>query len=182
MRVTRLLQLVSNRRPVQRFADRIPPLEAVESILECARYAPSAREAQPWRFVVVQEALARHRIAQAAFNHPHLRTAPIIVVGCARIHSHISGSGRPSFPMDIAAAVQTMAIAAAELGVQSSWVYGFRESDVRPVIGVPDDVPVVGLLGLGYPDGLTALSERRPRGDVIAWDSWRTEDAHRSLP
>jgi len=182
MRVTRLLQLVRNRRPVQRFTDRSPQPDAIEAILECARYAPSAREAQPWRFVVVQEALARHRIAQAAFNHPHLRTAPIIVVGCARIHSHVSGSGRSSFPMDIAAAVQTMAIAAAELGLQSSWIYGFRESDVRPVIGVPEDVPVVGLLGLGYPEGLCDLPERRPRGEVIAWDRWRTEDARRSLP
>jgi len=167
---------------VQRFSERIPQPDAIEAILECARYAPSAREAQPWRFVVVQEALARHRIAQAAFNHPHLKTAPIIVVGCARIHSHVSGSGRSSFPMDIAAAVQTMAMAAADLGLQSSWIYGFRESDVRPVIGVPEDVPVVGLLGLGYPDGLSDLPERRPRGEVIAWDRWRTEDARRSLP
>lgn len=160
----------------------MPRADVLEAILESARYAPSAREAQPWRFVVVQEALARRRIAQAAFNHPHLRTAPVIVVGCARIHSHVSGTGRASYPMDIAAAVQTMVIAAADVGLQSSWIYGFRESDVRPVIGVPDDVPVVGLLGLGYPDGLGDLPERRPREDVIAWDRWQTEDSRRSLP
>ncbi|MDX1394542.1 MAG: nitroreductase family protein [Gemmatimonadota bacterium] len=177
MRVTRLLQLVRNRRPVRSFADRIPPADAVEAVLEAARYAPSAREAQPWRFVVVQDALSRHRLAAAAFNHPHLKSAPVVVVCCARIHSHISGSGRPSFPMDLAAATQTMMIAAADLGIHASWVYGFRESAVRPVVGVPDDVPVVALLGLGYPDGLSDLPERRPREDVIAWDTWQTEGA-----
>ncbi|MDH3733053.1 MAG: nitroreductase family protein [Gemmatimonadota bacterium] len=182
MRVTRLLQLARNRRPVQNFADRPLPMDAVEAILEAARYAPSAREAQPWRFVVVQEALARHRLAQAAFNHPHLRSAPVIVVCCARIHSHVSGSGRPSYPMDLAAATQTMMIAAADLGVYGSWVYGFRESHVRPVVAIPEDVPVLGLLGLGYPDGLANLPERRPREEVIAWDQWRNEDVRRSLP
>lgn len=182
MRVTRLLQLIRNRRPVQRFADRSPQMDAIEAILESARYAPSAREAQPWRFVVVQEALARHRLAQAAFNHPHVRTAPVLVVCCARIHSHVSGSGRASFPIDLAAATQTMMLAAADVGVHASWVFGFRESDVRSVVGVPDDVPVISLLGLGYPDGLVELPERRPREDVIAWDQWRTEGARRSLP
>ena len=74
MRVTRLLSLIRNRHLVQKFADRIVAAEAIEAVLEAARYAPSAREAQPWRFVVIQEALIRHKIAAAAFNHPHVRT------------------------------------------------------------------------------------------------------------
>jgi len=111
-----------------------------------------------------------------------MRTAPVIVVCCARIHSHVTGSGRPSFPMDLAAATQTMAMAAADLGLHSSWSFGFRESEVRSVIGAPDDVPVLALLGLGYPDGLGDLPERRPRDEVIAWDSWRTEGVRTSLP
>ncbi len=182
MRVTRLLQLVRNRRPVEKFADRPVPTDAIETVLEAARYAPSAREAQPWRFVVIQEALARHRIAAAAFHHPHVRTAPVLIAGCARIHSHVTGSGRPSFPLDVSAALQTMMIAAADLGLHASWIYGFRESDVRAVAGIPDDVPVVGLLALGYPDGLVPLPERRPHEETIAWDRWRSDDAHRALP
>ena len=126
MRVTRLLSLIRNRHLVQKFADRIVAAEAIEAVLEAARYAPSAREAQPWRFVVIQEALIRHKIAAAAFNHPHVRTAPVVIVCCARIHSHVSGSGRLSFPMDIAAAAQTLVIAAADLGLHSSWIYGFK--------------------------------------------------------
>jgi nitroreductase len=84
--------------------------------------------------------------------------------------------------MDLAAAIQTMAIAAADLGIHTSWMFGFRESDVRAVVGIPDDVPILGLLGLGYPDGLADLPERRPRDEVIAWDSWRTRSARTSLP
>ncbi|WP_419166528.1 nitroreductase family protein [Candidatus Palauibacter sp.] len=172
MRLTRLLHLARNRRRVLRFDDRLVAPDTVEAVLEAARYAPSAREAQPWRFVVVQEALARHRIATAAFNHPHVRLAPVVIVCCARIHSHVSGTGRQSFTGDLAAAIQTMVLTAADLGLQSSWIYGFREPDVRRVVGVPEDVPVVALFCLGFQDGLAELAERRPRDEVIAWDRW----------
>lgn len=171
-RASRVLSLARNRRPVRRFADRTVPEEILECVLESARYAPSAKEAQPWRFVVVREGLTRHRIAAAAFNHPHVRTAPVVVLCCARIHSHVSGTGRPSFPVDLAAAAQTMMLAAADLGVAASWIPGFREAGVREAAGVPDDVPVVALVALGYPQGLGPLPERRPRDEVVAWERW----------
>ena len=173
MRLTRLLHLLRNRRPVRRFRDRLVEPEIVESVLEAARYASSAREAQPWRFVVVQEALARHRIAAAAFNHPHVKTAPVVIACCARIHSHVSGTGRQSFSMDLASATQAMMLTAADLGLQSSWIYGFREGAVRQILGVPEPVPIVALFCLGYHDGLAELPERLPREEVIAWDRWR---------
>ncbi|MGH7540437.1 MAG: nitroreductase family protein, partial [Gemmatimonadota bacterium] len=163
IRVSRLVSLARNRRPVQRFADRPVPADALETVLEAARYAPSAREAQPWRLVVVQEALARHRLAAAAFHHPHLKTAPVVIACCARIHSHVSGSGRPSWPADLAAATQTMMLAAADLGLHASWISGYREPDVRSVLGIPADVPVAALFALGYPEGLAPLPERVPR-------------------
>ena len=176
MRVTRLLHLVRNRHVVQKFDDRIVSPETIEVVLEAARYTPSAREAQPWRFVVIQEALKRHEISAAAFNHPHVRTAPVVIVCCARIHSHVSGSGRASFPMDIAAAAQTLVIAAADLGLHSSWIYGFRESEVQRVVGIPADVPVVALICLGHQAGLTELPERMSRRNTIAWDRWVSDD------
>ncbi len=178
IRVSRVVSLLRNRRPVQRFDEtRQVPADALETILEAGRYAPSAREAQPWRLVVVQEALARHRIAAAAFNHPHVKTAPVVIVACARIHSHVSGTGRPSFPMDLAAVVQTLALTAADLGLHASWIFGFRESQVRQVLGIPEDVPVVMLLALGYPDRLARLAERRSHDEVIAWDRWHQSDS-----
>lgn len=182
IRVSRVVSLVRNRRPVHRFADRPVPADVLETILESARYAPSAREAQPWRFIVVQEALTRYRIATAAFNHPHLKTAPVLVVCCASIHSHVSGTGRPSHPTDIAAATQTMLLVAADLGLHGSWISGYREPEVRTALGIPEDVPVTSILALGYPDGLAPLPERRPREEIVAWDRWRTGDPGSTLP
>lgn len=175
-RASRVLSLCRNRRKVRRFADRPVPAESLDCVLEAARYAPSAKEAQPWRFVVVRDPLKRHSLAAAAFYHPHVRTAPVLVLGCARIHSHVSGRGSPSHPVDLAAATQCMVLAAADLGLATSWITGFREESVREVSGIPDDVPVVAMLALGYPDGLEPIPDREPRHRVVAWDTWSPED------
>lgn len=171
-RASRVLSLARNRRPVRRFEDRPVPDETLECVLECARYAPSAREDQPWRFVVVQDARRRGRLARAAFHHPHARSAPVLVAACARIHTHVSGVGRRSWPLDLAAAVQSMVLAAADLGIASAWITGFRERSVREALEIPEAVPVAALLGLGYPEGIEELPEREPWNEVVAWDSW----------
>lgn len=171
-RASRVLSLARNRRSVSRFSDRPVPEEALEYVLECARYAPSAKEAQPWRFVVVRNGVTRQELSQAAFNHPHARTAPVLIVCCARIHSHISGVGRPSYPVDLAAATENMVLAAADLGLATSWITGFREPRVRDLLGIPDPVPVVAMLGLGYPEGLEPLPDREDWDEVVAWEEW----------
>ena len=160
---------------MRRFAGRPVPADALECVLEAARYAPSAKEAQPWRFVVVLDGRRRQRLANAAFNHPHARTAPVLVVVCARIHSHVSGVGRPSWPLDLAAATQSMVLAAADQGLATSWLTGFREASVRETLGIPEEVPVGTMLAVGYPEGLEPLPSRADWDEVVAWDGWRSE-------
>lgn len=170
-----MLDLARVRRPVRRFSDRQIPADVLECVIECGRYAPSAKEDQPWRLIVVQEGLTRHRLAGCAFNHPHVRTAPVVIVCCARFHSHVCGSGRPSYPMDVTSTAQSMWMAAADLGLTSSWITGFRERGVRQILEVPPDVPVIGLLALGYSGGFGKLPPRREISEVISWERWSQE-------
>lgn len=169
---SRVLRLARRRRPVESFSERPVPGDAVQGLLDAARHAPSAKEAQPWRFVVVQEALRRHRLSQAAFHHPLVRSAPLVIAACARVHSHVSGTGRPSYPVDLAAALQNMVLAAEELGLGAAWIRGFRESTVREALDIPADVPVVALLAVGYAEARGELPEREPEEQVVAWEEW----------
>lgn len=167
--------MLRNRQPVHAFAERPIPPASLARILDAGRYAPSTRESQPWRFVVVQDVIVRYELAAAAFNNPLVRSAPVVIVACARVHSLVSGSGRPSHPVDVAAAVQCMALAAADLGLAAAWITGYREPGIRNSLGIPSDVPIVALLTIGYADGFAPLSERRPEGDVVAWETWKVE-------
>lgn len=181
-RAARVLSLGRNRQGIRRFRDRAVPVDVLQCILEAGRYAPSAKEAQPWRFVVIQDALKRHQLARAAFNHPLALSAPVLILCCARIHSHVSGNGRLSYPVDIAAATQSMSLAAADVGLGAGWITGFRESEVRKLAEIPSDVPVLAILGIGYPESLQPLSERRPVQEVVAWERWPAATPARELP
>lgn len=181
-RAARVLSLGRNRQGIRRFRDRPVPIDVLECILEAGRYAPSAKEAQPWRFVVIQDALKRHQIARAAFNHPLALTAPALILCCARIHSHVSGNGRPSHPVDVAAAAQSMSLAAADVGLGAGWITGFREGDVRKMAEVPSDVPVLAILAIGYVESFQPLPERRSVHEVIAWERWPASTPARELP
>lgn len=172
-RAARVLSLGRNRQGVHRFQDRAVRADVLECVLEAARYAPSAKEAQPWRFVVVQDALRRHQVARAAFNHPLVLSAPVLILCCARIHSHVSGNGRVSHPIDVAAAAQSMSLAAADVGLGVGWTLGFREDEVRKHTEIPSDVPVLVILTLGYPESFQPLPPRRPAEEVFAWEGWK---------
>ncbi len=172
---SRVFQLLRNRQSIHGFEERSVPADSLARILDCGRYAPSAKEGQPWTYVVVQDPVSRHRLAAEAFNSALVRSAPVLIVACARVHSHISGHGRPSHPVDVAAGVQGMALAAADMGLAAVWVTGYREPAVRKILGIPNDVPIVAMLTIGYPDGFAALPDRRPEREVVAWEHWGEE-------
>jgi len=125
----------------------------------------------------VRDAVTRHRLAAAAFNHPLARSAPVLVVACARIHTHISGNGHPSHPVDVSAATESMVLAAADVGLATTWITGYRETVLRDLLQIPKDVPIIALLAVGYPDGFARLPDRRERDEVIAWETWSGRDA-----
>ncbi len=59
------LRLIRSRRSVRRYEDRPVPAEILRELLEAARWAPSAHNRQPWRFVVLVDAQRRRMLAEA---------------------------------------------------------------------------------------------------------------------
>lgn len=62
-------ELVADRRSVRRYAQRAVPAELVERLLSAAHWAPSAHNRQPWRFVLLNDAALRRRLAEAMAAH-----------------------------------------------------------------------------------------------------------------
>ena len=73
-------EVVRARRSVREFLDKPVSSKDIETCLEAARLAPSATNAQPWRFLVVRKPEIRAALVEAGFNQPCLQQAPVITV------------------------------------------------------------------------------------------------------
>ncbi len=141
------LDLARRRRSIRQYRpDPVPP-EVVQQVLEAGRWAPSACNSQPWEFIVVTDPRAREAIYQLAsvvgLKWPHLRTAPVIVVVCARRLTPYSRD-------DAIFAGQNMLLCAADLGLGTCWIGGFNESKMKRLLAVPESYLLPGMFTLGY--------------------------------
>ncbi len=163
--------------------------EKIELVLEAALLAPSARNLQPWRFVVVQEEETIEKLACSGFTEPNrvVRGAPIIIFVCAREEDDVTRDGKPYYLFDLGLAVENLLLAATDLGLVTHPILSFDESEVRGILAIPDDYRVVLATPLAYPVESSyeeAAKERlrdRSRKDLgqIAyhgkWDSRRSD-------
>jgi nitroreductase len=167
-------------------ASAIEP-EKIEAVLDAARLAPSARNTQPWRFVVVQGRKAVETLVQAAFlgSSAIVAQAPVVIVACARPGDDVVIDGKEYYLFDVGLAVSNMVLAATGLGLVTHLMASFNEAEVKRILHIPDDVRVVIVTPLAYPPGDSydeAAEERlsqRTRKDlkeVAYFDRWGEPD------
>ena len=180
-------ELVAARISVRRYdSDRPVSDEHLAAILEAARQAPSAENAQPWRFVVVRDPGVRARLVEEAFSGIYLVSrridAPVFLALCGvhgAAHLAARAAGHPSYTLtDCGIAGEHAVLAAAELGLGTCWIGMFSRRRARRVLGIPAGVDVIALIALGWPAGpaRAALSARgrKPLSAIASLDAWGT--------
>jgi len=168
-----VFEAISQRRSVRSYQDRPVEDKALERILEAARLAPSANNRQEWKFVVVRDAELRNRLAEAARGQSFVAEAPVVIAACAAEHDHVMSCGHPCFLVDVAIALEHIALAARALGLGTCWIGAFDQGKVRDILGIPDSVEIVELMPLGYPSDWPAARGRKSLHDIVCYDGWQ---------
>ena len=182
------LEVARNQRAHRELLPDPVPEELIEKILETATFAPSARNVQPWHFVVVQDASVRQQIADAAraawegfarattkdqttatfkavdkWAMGGLGVAPVIIVLCADTTKlPLEQMGSSIYP-----AAQNVLLAAAALGLgslMSNLPLFAPEGSLSKTLGLPDHLVPQATLPIGYP----AKQLGPPRRDPFA--------------
>ena len=167
------MEAIKRRYSVRSYQDRAVETEKLDSILEAARLAPSASNRQEWRFVVVQDRDTRQRLMKAAKNQPFVGEAPIVIACCAKTDNHIMSCGQACYPIDMAIAIEHMALEATEEGLGTCWVGAFYEDQAKEILGIPQDIRVVELLALGYPaKPSSAHKDRLSIEKIVMHERW----------
>jgi nitroreductase len=166
-----LMDAVRGRRSVRSYSDRSVEDEKLEAVLEAGRLAPSARNMQDWRFIVVRDQTTRQKLAKAARDQQFVGEAPVVIAACG-ISDLIMTCGQPAYAIDVAIAVDHMTLAAHSQGLGTCWIGAFYEDQVREILGVPANIRVVALLPLGYPSQNARATSRKSLAEVVSYDHW----------
>ena len=166
-------EAIALRKSVRAFLDKPVEPEVLERILNAARIAPSARNDQEWRFVVVQDREARLRLVEAANGQQFVGEAPVVLACCGVSGGKNMRCGQDPLPIDVAIAIDHITLAAAAEGLGTCWIGSFYPEQVREILGIPEDIVIVELLPLGYPrDPSRVPKNRLSLEEIIRYDSW----------
>ena len=128
---------------VREYQGKAVPPGVVRRIVEAGRLTGSGMNAQPWRFIVVEDREMLRRLGAMARTGPYVAQAPLaIVVVIERTKFSESDASR---------AIQSMILTAWSQGVGSNWVGFFGLDEAKPLLGIPDDLDVLAILPFGYP-------------------------------
>lgn len=129
--------------------------EKIEKVLEAARVAPSARNKQPWRFIIVQDRNTIDEVVTKTFpdvNQP-FKDASVLIFACGNPADDIISNGKEYYLFDLGLAMENMVLAATDMGLASHLMTGFDESAARAILGIPDEVRLVCCTPISYPAG-----------------------------
>jgi nitroreductase len=165
-------QAIRSRYSCRNYSDRPLEKDKLHAVLEAARLAPSAKNLQDWRFVVVTDEQTKKKLAAAANNQTFLEAAGAIIVACT-VSDHVMRCGQAVGPIDVAIALEHMCLQATELGLATCWIGSFYQDKVKQVAGIPENVMIVELLALGYPADTPRQSRREPIEQIVSLETWQ---------
>ncbi len=166
-----IFEAIEKRYSARRFEDRQVEPEKLGRLLEAARLAPSAKNLQEWRFVVVQDEETRARLAEAAFQR-FVGNAPTILVCCADSDGYVMRCGLPSYPIDVAIAIDHITLAAVALDLGTCWIGKFDPDKIRDILGIPERVHIVELLLVGYATDSPRPKNRLAVEEFVRYEHW----------
>jgi nitroreductase len=159
------LEAIAARHSTRSFQPTPVPRAVLEQIVNAGRLAATARNDQPWDFIVVTDARLRKQLADLTDFGKFIAEAPACIAVFCR--------GTEYYVEDGSAASQALLIAAAALGVQSCWVSGEKRPYAQAVgqlLGVPPGHKLVSLLPMGYENLAQPRQPKRTLAQVLHWE------------
>jgi nitroreductase len=168
----KVLDVIQKRRSVRKYKEDPIPEKTLRRVLEAARLAPSGSNIQPWKFIIVKDKALKEKLAQASAGQFFMAEAPIIIVGCGFPDNCYAHMGRymKSWSVDVTIALEHLILQAQEEGLGTCWIGSFEEEEVKAILNIPENVKVLALTPLGYPDEIPRFRGRKSLDEIISYD------------
>jgi nitroreductase len=167
-------ELYDRRRSVREYDGRAVEPEKLARLFTILNRAQSAANRQPWHFIVPGKEVRDE--FNAVFTKDGFKSAPVVVVACAEPGvAWVRKSDNVNYAwVDVTIALTEMIGAATAEGLGTCWIAAIDPEAVRRIIGIPDEMEVVGIVTLGYPkEELTRQEKpRKPLTGIMHYGRW----------
>lgn len=149
-------EAIATRRSIRRYKPDPVTEDQLTRILDAARLAPSWKNLQCWRFVVVRSEAGKTGIL-AGFEDTNpgkkaIAAAPVMIVLCADPQASGKMGDKEYYLVDAGITMENLMLAARAEGLGTCWLGVFDESPVKAALDIPVSWRIVGMTPLGYPD------------------------------
>ena len=162
--------------------DRLVEREKIERILEAARMSPSACNAQPWHFIVVDDTELKNKVADATstrvlgLNH-FTKQAPVHILIVEEKVNLSSGFGgwvkdKSFAPIDIGIAAAHICLAAEDEGLGSCILGWFNEAKIRGLLHIPENKRIALDIIIGYSTQKDRSKKRKKASEVVSYNAY----------
>ncbi len=197
-----LLDAIRERRSIRKYQAKEVPKQLVEDVLAAAGWAPSAHNAQPWRFLVISKQSIKRELALAMSEAwvkdltgdgmtideglrksrvERFTNAPVLILACLSMEGmqKFRDHRRQIVEHDLAvqslgAAIENMLLAAHTSGLGGCWFCApaFCKDTLRKVLKIPADIEPHALIILGFPAEKPIAPPKKALDDFCFWDTW----------
>jgi coenzyme F420-0:L-glutamate ligase / coenzyme F420-1:gamma-L-glutamate ligase len=201
----KVLDAIKQRRSIRKYLPRQVPHELVKEVLVAAGWAPSAHNSQPWRFIILEDALVKRELANAMADAwaadltkdgakvdanmrkervERFANAPVLILACSTMDGlrKFPDKKRQMCERDLAmqslgAAMQNLLLIAQARGLGACWFCapGFCKETVRKVLRIPESVEPEAFVILGYSAEIPLIPTKKSLEEYCFVDRWDKE-------
>lgn len=163
-----VMEVVRIRKSSRAFADKPVPETVIRSLFEAARWAPSSRNEQPWKYIYAKS--DQTELWQRIFNSLTdgnkiwVQHAPLLIVSMMRKNFSRDAAPNPTAAYDLGAANAFLTLQATSMGLNVRQMAGFYPHKLKEALRIPADYEVVSVIAVGYaaqPDKLPPELQQR---------------------
>ncbi|MDO5851142.1 MAG: nitroreductase family protein [Methanobacteriaceae archaeon] len=168
-----VFEAIKNRCSVRSYKNKEIEEEKLNKILEAGRLAPSAKNKQNWKFIIVKNQKIKDKLTKASSDQKFISEAPVIIVACGTNTDYTMACGQKSYNIDVSIAVSFMMLECFEQGLGSCWLGRFNEKEYHDILNIPEEACVVATLVVGYGKENPNKTSRKSIEEIISYDKYQ---------
>ncbi len=187
-----LFEVVKKRRSIHYFTDEEVSNRDLNYILEAARWAPSAGNSQPWRFIIVRKPENIHKIWESTTGiqfpisskrsipvtpQNFIKKVPCIIVVCTDPTAYKGRQASINSDLyciqDSAIAIMNLLLAVCDRGLGACWVGMFKEEKLKEALDIPPHIKPVAIIPIGHTKSKEKPRPRKPIEEILYYETFQ---------